>query len=51
MDEKPYRCELCWTEFDTEAELADHMRVEENTLYVVGGENVVVDIEPQEPST
>lgn len=44
-------CELCWQRFDSTAELEEHRACEGNTLYVLDGENVVVDIDTQEPST
>ena len=39
-----YKCSLCWEQFDTPAELIEHEQQEENTLFVFGGENVVVAI-------
>lgn len=32
------RCELCWAEFDTEEELAQHIEMEEAVDYRIDGE-------------
>lgn len=33
-----HRCELCWSEFDTEEELAAHIEIEQALTYSVDGE-------------
>lgn len=32
-----YRCDLCWEEFDTPADLLAHEEAEEETIYVLDG--------------
>lgn len=33
------QCELCWAEFDTEEELAQHIEIEKMLTYSLAGED------------